>query len=69
MPLGSSLCRLPKLQPFWMGMLVSVLVGIALTLPICLGGHLFGLGIGRLGRRRGGGWLLRQHGGLCGALL
>lgn len=31
---GQLIVQTTKLQPFWMGMLVSVLVGIALTLPI-----------------------------------
>ena len=31
---GQLIMRTTELQPFWMGMLVSVLVGIALTLPI-----------------------------------
>lgn len=31
---GQLIMQTTKLQPFWMGMLVSVLVGIALTLPI-----------------------------------
>ncbi len=31
---GQLIMRSTELQPFWMGMLVSVLVGIALTLPI-----------------------------------
>lgn len=31
---GRLIVETTKLQPFWMGMLVSVLVGIALTLPI-----------------------------------
>ena len=31
---GSLIMRATELQPFWMGILVSVLVGVALTLPI-----------------------------------
>lgn len=31
---GSLIMRTTELQPFWMGILVSVLVGVALTLPI-----------------------------------
>ena len=33
-PFGQLIMRTTLLQPFWMGILVSVLVGIALTLPI-----------------------------------
>ena len=49
-----------RLQPFWMGIAVSVLVGIALTLPISSAAICY-----RACRRRRGGGLLRPDGGLC----
>ena len=71
-------------QPFVMGIVVSVVIGIALTLPIssaaiCAALSLTGLAGGAAvagccaqmvgSGRRGGGRLLRPDGGLCGALL
>ena len=57
------------LQPFWMGILVSVVIGVALTLPHLVRGHLRRHRPHRPGRRGGGGGLLRQHGGLRRSLL
>ena len=53
-----------ELQPFWMGILVSVVVGIALTLPISSAAICAALGPDRPGGRRGRGGLLRPDGGL-----
>ena len=46
------------LQPFWMGILVSVVIGVALTLPISSAAICAAIGRGRSGG------VLRQHGGL-----
>jgi len=56
MKVGSLIMWATELQPFWMGILVSVLVGIALTLPIssaaiCAALSLTGLAGGAAARR------------------
>ena len=57
------------LQPFWMGILVSVVVGDRPHPADLLGGDLCRPGPHRPGRRGGGGRLLRQYGGLRRPLL
>lgn len=42
---GALIMRATELQPFWMGILVSVLVGIVLTLPISSAAICFTLGL------------------------
>ena len=62
--IGDIVERATVLQPFWMGILVSVVIGVALTLPIFLRRHLRGHRPDGSGGRRGGGRLLRPDGGL-----
>ena len=57
---GQLIMRTTELQPFFMGILVSVLVGIALTLPISSAAICAVLGLTGL---------LRQYGGICGHVL
>ena len=66
---GQLIMRTTELQPFFMGVLVSVLVGIALTLPISSAAICAALGPHWPGWGRSGGWLLRQYGGFCSAVL
>ena len=54
---GNIIMWATDLQPFLMGVIVSVVIGVALTLPISSAAIC------------GGGRVLRQHGGLRGALL
>ena len=42
---GAIIMRATELEPFWMGMLVSAIVGIALTLPISSAAICFALGL------------------------
>ena len=62
---GQVIMQATALQPFLMGILVSVLVGIALTLPISSGRHLLRPEPDRACRRRRRGRLLRADGGFC----
>lgn len=55
-----------ELHPFFMGILVSVLVGIALTLPISSAAIWRGVHPDRARRRGGSSRLLCANGGLCG---
>ena len=64
---GQLIMRTTELQPFFMGVLVSVLVGIALTLPISSAAICSVLGLTGLAGGRSG--LLRQHGGVRRPLL
>ena len=57
------------LQPFLMGILVSVVISIAPTLPISSAAICAALGLTGLAGGGGGGRVLRQHGGLRGAVL
>ncbi len=61
---GMVIMKATELQPFLMGILVSVLVGIALTLPISSAAICSVLGLTGSGRRRRCGRLLRPDGGL-----
>lgn len=58
-----------ELQPFLMGILVSVIVGVALTLPISSAAICAALGLTGLAGRRCRGGLLCSDGGLCGHVL
>ena len=62
---GNAIKWATELQPFFMGILVSVIVGIALTLPHQQCGNLCGSGSDRLGRRCGSCRLLCADGRLC----
>ncbi len=60
---GKAIMWATELQPFFMGIIVSVVIGIALTLPISSAAICAALGLtGLAGRRRGR--LLRSDGGL-----
>ena len=63
--LGALIMWATDLQPFLMGIIVSVIVGIALTLPISSAAICAALSLHRACRRRRGGGLLRADGGLC----
>ena len=63
---GNVIMWATDLQPFLMGIIVSVLVGMALTLPISSAAICAADGTGG---RRGGGGMLCQYGGLRGAVL
>ena len=57
---GNVIMWATELQPLLMGIVVSVLVGVALTLPISSAAICAALGLTGPGRRCGCGWLLRQ---------
>lgn len=61
---GGAIMWATELQPFFMGVLVSVIVGMALTLPIS-SGHLCSAFVDRACRRRCRGGMLCADGGIC----
>ena len=62
---GNAIMWATELQPFFMGILVSVIVGIALTLPISSAAICAALGSDRTGRRSCSSRMLCQHGRFC----
>lgn len=66
---GSLVKECTELQPFWMGILVSVIMGMVLTLPIQFRGAFDHHRIVRSRGRRGNGGMLLSDDWFCGGKL